>query len=204
MESAFRLRNLLEFPTRKDSFLDKIFTSDKSYIEAQCSKHAPLGKSDHACVLVDNVLHRKVEYYNIFKRAVTPDSKRAIQLDLARIDWSILSSIKDLDLKVESYQKIVKDIYEKHCPSKKFRVRSDSDPGWDTPLIQKLRHAKDRSYMKPSYPYFCKTLDLFITKAKQAYYQQNANSLKAGSGNWWKNVKSLESETKATTLLHAG
>ena len=60
----------------------------------------------------------KGRFYNVYK----PASKRDIQIDLARIDWCIILSIGGLDFKVESYQKLVQDIYDKHCPMKRFRA----------------------------------------------------------------------------------
>ena len=69
------------------------------------------------------------------------------------------------------------------------------------PLIQKLRRAKDKAYTKgkPTYAYLHKTLELFIAKAKKRYYDQKLNSLKAGSGNWWKSLKSLDKNANTKT-----
>ena len=201
LENVFHLTNIVKFPTRENSFLDKIYTNDMSYINANVQKCAPLGKADHACVLVHDVILKKSEYRTVYKRTVTTDARYSIMLDIAKIDWSYLCNITDLDVKVESFQKIVQDIYQKHCPLKRYRVKQDSSPTWETPLIQKLRRAKDKAYSKgkPTYAYLRKTLELFIAKAKKRYYDQKLNNLKAGSGNWWKSVKSLDNNANTKT-----
>lgn len=48
INSVFGLSNIVSFLTRNDSYLDKIFTNGVSYIDANCKKFAPLGKSDQA------------------------------------------------------------------------------------------------------------------------------------------------------------
>ena len=42
-------------------------------------------------------------------------------------------------------------------------------------------------------------MELFIAKAKKRYYDQKLNNLKAGSGNWWKSVKSLDNNANTKT-----
>ena len=65
LENVFHLTNIVKFPTRENSFLDKIYTNDMSYINANVQKCAPLGKADHACVLVHDVILKKssIELY---------------------------------------------------------------------------------------------------------------------------------------------
>ncbi|MEM9855555.1 MAG: hypothetical protein AAF841_14080 [Pseudomonadota bacterium] len=40
-------------------------------------------------------------------------------------------------------------------------------------------------------------MDIFLAKAKQSYYDRKVNSLKVGSGNWWRNIKSIDHNAKA-------
>ena len=68
LENVFHLTNIVKFPIRENSFLDKIYTNDMSYINANVQKCAPLGKADHACVLVHDVILKKSEYRTVYKR----------------------------------------------------------------------------------------------------------------------------------------
>lgn len=91
----------------------------------------------------------------------------------------------------------MQNIFEKNCPVKKHRVCNDSYPLWETSIIQKLRRAKDRAYRdgKPSFIYLRNTLDMFIKKAKQSYFDRKVNSLKAGTASWWRSIKAIEKGT---------
>ena len=106
-----------------------------SYINDKVQKCAPLGKADHVCVLVHDVILKKSEYRTVYKRAVTTDARYSIMLDIAKIDRSYLCNITDLDVKVELFQRIVPDIYDKNYLLKRYRVKQDSSHTWETPLI---------------------------------------------------------------------
>jgi hypothetical protein len=201
---VFKLSNVVDFPTRNNSYLDKLFTNDASYINAYCCRSAPLGNSDHASIVITNAILKKTDFSTVYKHAVTPSARRNIQVDIARLDWSPILAIRDLDTKVEAYQKVIQDIYSHHCPIKRFRIKNNSHPAWETPIIQKLRRAKDRAYRlgNPSYIYLKRTLDLFIAKAKRAHYNKQVNSLKAGRANWWRSIKAIESNTVSKAQSH--
>ena len=68
--------------------------SDKHAVVTKCS---PLGRSDHACVVVSSCFLRKSEYKTIHKRTVTTTARNSIMLEIAKVDWSLLSNINDLD-----------------------------------------------------------------------------------------------------------
>ena len=118
--------------------------------------------------------------------------------------WSPILSIADLNLKVETFQKLMQRIFHQNCPTKRFRVSNDTNPAWETPIIQKLRRAKDRAYRdgKPTFLYLRTTLNIFIEKAKRSYFNRKVNSLKAGTANWWRSIKTMESGTKAILPAH--
>jgi hypothetical protein len=196
---VFNLTNIVNFPTRVNSFLDKVYTNELSYKHAIVTKCSPLGRSDHACVVVSSCFLRKSEYKTIHKRTVTTTARNNIMLEIAKVDWSLLSNINDLDKLVESYQDIITTIYHKHCPIRHLRIKTDSKPAWETPLIQKLRRAKDKAFTqgKPTYTYLRQILEILISKAKQRYYDSKINHLKAGSTNWWRSIKSLDPTTKS-------
>jgi hypothetical protein len=204
ISNAFNLSNIIDFPTRNNSYLDKIFTNDASYINAECCKAAPLGNSDHVSILITNAVLLKSDFCSIYKHVVTSTAKRNIQIDIARIDWSPLLAIRNLDVKAEAYQKTISDIFNLHCPIKRFRMKNSSHPAWETPIIQKLRRAKDRAFRqgKSSYIYLKKTLDIFICKAKKEHYNNKVNNLKAGRATWWQNIKAIENNTTAKAPAH--
>mgnify|MGYP001790979048 CR=1 FL=1 len=83
-------------------------------------------------------------------------------------------------------------------------MKTDSKPAWETPLIQKLRRAKDKAFTlgKPTYEYLRKTLETIIAKAKQRYYDNKINNLKAGTANWWRSIKSLDTTANTNPPSH--
>jgi hypothetical protein len=81
LENTFKLTNVVIFPTRGSSKLDKVFTNNSAYVSSDVAKKAPLGKSDHASVYVKSVSVAKPVFQNIERRRITPGAKVMIKLD---------------------------------------------------------------------------------------------------------------------------
>ena len=73
---------------------------------------------------------RKSDYQTIHKQTVTTHAQNSIMLEIAQVDWSLLSHICDLYILIESYQDIVTTIYHKHCPIRRLCMKTDSKPAW--------------------------------------------------------------------------
>lgn len=73
--NTFRLSRIVQFNTRKDSCLDKFFTNCSVYSADSTSKSAPLGKSDHCCILVKRGKQQVAKSQSTKRRVVSPGSR---------------------------------------------------------------------------------------------------------------------------------
>mgnify|MGYP001791570963 FL=1 len=90
-------------------------------------------------------------------------------------------------------------IIDKHCPVRSVRTPLDKDP-ITTPLITKLRRAKNKAYKNccPSWKYFAAHMKIEIEKFQQKQADNNINNLVAGSKRWWTNIRSVTGENMSS------
>lgn len=203
LETLFNMHNIVNFPTRDLSYLDKIFTDIKEYTTDHCEKMAPLDQSDHCGIIVHGCTPNTSEYRSITKRMVTPAARVQIQIDLASQSWESVYEEKDIDLKVEIFHDTVEKVYNKHCPAKSMRIR-ENQPCWNTPLIMKIRRAKNRAYKKgnKAWKYLANLLRTVIRKRKRTFTNTEVNTALSNSKLWWQNIRKLEGKQKAKCAVY--
>ena len=97
LEQALGLTQIVDFPTRENAHLDKMYTNIPEYVKARCSLSPPIGNSDHESVVLDTGFKKPVQYESITKRKVTPGAK-----------------IKISQRKANTFQQIVTEIFHKN------------------------------------------------------------------------------------------
>jgi hypothetical protein len=97
-----------------------------------------------------------------------------------------------VDDKVTIFHDTVETIYREHCPERRVRVR-EKDPLLLTPLIIKLRRAKNRLYKNGNigWKYFAGLISQKLRKIRKEHCEKHLNSITNDSKKWWKNLKSL-------------
>ena len=113
--------------------------------------------------------------------------------------WEDITTESDPDSKATKFQEIMTSIIDKHCPVRSVRTPLDKDP-ITTPLITKLRRAKNKAYKNccPSWKYFAAHMKIEIEKFQQKQADNNINNLVAGSKRWWTNIRSVTGENTSS------
>ena len=145
LEQALGLTQIVDFPTRENAHLDKMYTNIPEYVKTRCSLSPPIGNSDHESVVLDSAFKKPVQYESITKRKVTPGAKIKISQQLEEQNWEAVLSAPDVDTKANTFQQIVTEIFHKNCPVKKCRKQTDK-PFIETPLTLIQRRARQKAH----------------------------------------------------------
>ena len=91
------------------------------------------------------------------------------------------------------------ELFNKNCPIRHVRKPVDK-PVITSPLIQKLKRAKQRAHKKgnPSWKFLSKLLQQQMKSGLKKLSNNNINNAVRGSHNWWQNVKTITGESKQT------
>lgn len=200
VQETFKLKQIVNFPTRGTAWLDLILTDVTEYQNTPCNKGAPLTvTNDHCAIIVSSPAWKRQHYVTKTRRLVTTGSKVNISVALAKEDFQSVLSKEDVDDKVECFHNIIESIYKEHCPQQKIRVR-EKDPLLVTPLTIKLKRAKDRLYNKgnPAWKFFAHLLKNKIQAIRRNYCKNNVNALLGSGKAWWKNIKHLTQPSKTS------
>ena len=197
-QRCFNLTQIVDFNTRGDSRLDLILTDVTDYEPPQ--KLAPLVTNDHCCMML-NPQRVKSLPCHILRRCISKSARISLCIDVAQQDWSQVLSAPSVNEKVEIYDSIMNTIVEKHCPVRRLRVKQQHI-SWQTPLIMKIRKAKNRAFSKgsPAWKYLAKLLKSLARRAQRDHYDRTINSLLAEDQKcWWKSIKALEGNASSST-----
>jgi hypothetical protein len=125
--TLFPITQLVDFPTRGENILDKIFTDVDEYINIGYNRQPAILLNDH-CALSIEPTSRKQQprYHTVKKHMVTPKSKIALTEELSGVSWQELHDHSSVDDKVELFQNTINALYDKHCPMRYIRVPSGS------------------------------------------------------------------------------
>ena len=194
------LEQIINFATRGEITLDKIFTYVQEYIDCGCISEPPILNNDHCAVALPPVQRiRRPKHITVKKHLVTPKSKLAISEELNSYDWDFIHAEPNVDKKVELLQHSMSELFNKNCPIRHVRKPIDK-PVVTLPLIQKLNRAKQRARKKgnPSWKFLSKFLQQQMKSGLQKLSNNNINNAVRGSHNWWQNVKTITGESKQT------
>ena len=143
------LKQIVNFPTRKENTLDLIFTNISS------TKHVrifpPLGKSDHSCVFWSHDDKSLTQGVTCTKKTVRYMSKYnfmhfcSLMYD---INWlNFVSSFSQLDVGFSEFLAALKALFDFCFPKRIVRMRSTDQP-WVRPSLKLLCDDRDRAFSK--------------------------------------------------------
>ena len=188
-------------PTRGNACLDVLYSNSSS---ASPSNWPPLEtrdgiRSDHDCVLVacSEPRSRNFVWVNKTVRKQTDKACRAFGADLRRVRWDVaLPDTAPPATLVENFERILKDLTDRHFPLVKIRCRSN-EPPWITNGIRRLARLKRRVYKRENKSRLWKTLDSrtqeLIAASKEKYVD---NATAAGPKAFYSAVKNLAGDGK--------
>ena len=200
------LSQIVWFPTRQNNTLDLVFTDIPELVNSPkrtCLSAPNVGNSDHSSITLSSQVKPKPKYVTVRKGIITEKAKIAITESLYHQSWEQVTEEPDPDRKAIRFQDIMTSVIDQHCPVKSTRAPLDKAP-ITTPLITKLRRAKNKAYKRscPSWKYFGGHLKVEIHKFQQKQADNNINNVTAGSKRWWNNVRSVTGETKASNYVN--
>ena len=196
--NIFNLTNIVSFPTRRDAYLDKIFTNITDIKELRCEKLPPLGSSDHDVVFVPSTVMTKPETEYFFKLKITPAARMNIERDVAMINWNSITTLPDVQHQAHQFQKTMSDIVNTHCPVQKVKKKYKQSPWFDS-LATKLKNAKKKAYSKgcPTAKVFGNLLKKHIKKRKKQWITTKLSDPDPKS--IWSVINTVTGKTKAKT-----
>ena len=188
----FPLSQIVNFPTRGQNILDKIFTDLLEYISAGCQQLPPLMTNDHCALAISSTKRILTRYRSVKIHLVTPYIKNCITSDLLNASWIDLYNATCVDRKVDIFQSCLKELFLKHCPMKTIRVPIGK-PIITTPLLRKLKRAKQRAYKNnsPSWKFLSVLYSKELHKESVRKTVNLINKVQRGSDSWWTEVKKV-------------
>ena len=195
--TPFDLQNIVTFPTRQSAHLEKIFTNIENIQKLTPERLAPRQDSDHDMVFIPRTINTVNDSGNIPYRKVTRESKLAVELDIAALDWSNICSLPDPNTKAHALQTTITNIVNKHCPIRYRKATKPKTP-WFGSLANKLRNAKNKSLRRgaKTSSFFSNALKKHLRKAKRKWIADRLGQ--NNSKITWRMVKTLTAKTKKT------
>lgn len=183
------LCQLVKDPTRNGNILDVVITNQKHLFRSPVCI-APLGRSDHKGVFVQNVTRKPVSTTKVSVRSCTPSTFAQCRDLLRSVDWATaISNAENLDLLVEDFQFFLLSCYESFFPSKTVRMRS-TDPPWLTPSLKALSDSRDKALSRGNVPKFLQLREKFLDEASKSKLKFYSRLSSASTGDTWKSINS--------------
>lgn len=197
----FNLKQIINEPTRisdTSSSLIDIICVDKFRNVLDSGTTDLLNVSDHLLVFCDldmsieklppkKITYRDYQYFNINEFA----------FDANRINWEYISTLHDIDGKVEFLNNAIITLFDIHAPYRTTTIRNYSKP-YITDTIKEIIRLKDRAFAKYKrtssesdkqyYKDLKNYLSIAIRNEKKAYFENRISRLK-NSRNMWKQLE---------------
>ena len=192
--SLLNLSNIVNFPTRNNAFLDKIFVNSLKHFNVYL--RAPLGSSDH-CILklmpkiyghLGHIALTKDRHVRVRRRNCDTSAIISLQHMLNSTDFDIFYN-PDLSLHVETLSSYLNFILDICCPFETLYIRTDC---FSSPKLKQLRRLKEKAY-KCGDKTQVKKLSISIKKEIKGLNEKYVHTL-IGNPNYrdvWKVIKQL-------------
>lgn len=196
------LVQVVNFPTRGDSYLDKLVTEAEVVGVQPMPPLAPdpdsnQVASDHSGILADFHLpaKRKRRWITEFRRKITAKQIAAFDTALRGTDWSFLSRIGDSDGVVAAFSKVIKTLIDKFFPLRRIR-RKVKEPLWFTEHCRDLWTKANKVYSKEGnsshYKELHKIFEEALDKAKGDFFNRELEKVSdTDPKRWHKSVRKM-------------
>jgi hypothetical protein len=196
------LEQLVKEPTRvtKDtsSLLDLVITDCPHTCKAIYVHHNP-SLSDHALILAELVFTKpKLAPQYIYKRLLGQIDQNQFNNDLINTHWGEITELDDINGKVNRFNQMLTNIFDKHAPVRRLRTDTLSYP-WITDTIKNMMSLRDSALKraqktkKETHTNYYKNLRNYTTGAlereKNAYFTFYVNKNRYRPKQMWKHLK---------------
>ena len=189
------LKQIVSRNTRGHSILDKIFTNCAKYFLDPIFL-APLGKSDHNCVLLNPSvpMQHPVGYRNTTYRHLTDIIVERIISDLYAINWQYMYRLESCQLQADFFFGVLYDVINLHAPVRVTRVKNNDKP-WITAQFKALISERNEAFSnndRVRYKMLRNKTNRLRRVLKQRFYLKHVELCKKGNPHeWWKAVKKI-------------
>ena len=205
LTSQFRMKQLLNKPTRGDHTLDLVMTNlPHLYDNNAVQTLPPFGLSDHSVVIV----HPKARptklgrsRRSVSRRDLCASRETEIGRYLSNIHWSLVEDAKICEDKLKLLTDIITTSLDNIMPVKQFKVHTD-DPSWITAEFKALIKRRQKAFAKGDNEKF-RHLQNAVNRERKSlrgkYYASKVNNLKdTKPSQWWSVVKRISGSIPAS------
>lgn len=208
---SFELRQLMNEPTRitptSATLVDHIITNvDLEQILNRKAVDVP-ELSDHHLTYI-NIKFDPVEQKNefIIRRNLNNINYMLFDEDAKLLPWSNIYKVRDINEKINILNKLLLDLFDRHAPLHKSKVKKINHNPWITDSIKHLINEKNiarLSYIKyktlESRKYYCSVRNVVcnaIKRERQNYFKSRFNTCGNSTTKMWAELKKIGCQTK--------
>jgi len=198
--------------TKNSSTLIDIIATNKSNIAR--TDVIPLSLSDHDMVIcIRKQNHTKYKEKYVTSRNYSRYNQNELKTDLKNTDFSTVINSKNVNEAVERFTKIMNDIFNRHAPLVKKRVKGKPTPWLDITLkrhmdrrdkiLRKARNTKSETdwNLYKKLRNFCNNR---IRSARKNYHRNMLNENRLNARSFWRTIKSIfPTKSKASNFGHS-
>lgn len=200
--SQHNMEVVVKDPTRVDSrtssLLDLVITDSPELCTSVNIYHNP-ALSDHAMVISEfNIEKPKEVPKYTYKRLLDKIDHEQFSNDLKNISWSNIIGLLDIDDQVTKFNEMIINLFNKHAPIKRIKVRTQSTP-WITQNIKLMMALRDKALTRAHASKTASHLDYYrglrnyvtgaIEREKKAYFDFFINNNKDKPKQMWEHLK---------------
>ncbi|KAK3083738.1 hypothetical protein FSP39_002351 [Pinctada imbricata] len=168
------------------------------------SDHYPICITRSTKNLLEKKTHTTIEYRDYKKF----DERNFLQ-DLADVKFDEIENLKEPNLALDQFYKLLINVLDKHAKVKSKRVKYKSIPKWINSEINEARHNRDYYHKKgdtENYKKWRNAVTELIRNAKKNYYKELIEENKCTSDIWKHLIEftSNKNETNINFMTHNG
>lgn len=209
--SSFKLKKLVNKPTRGANILDQAYSTLSQYYN-EALILPPIGMSDHLSVLLNSKelssLPQPTE--RILRRDSRPSNKHELFIKLSRTNWSPLYYTTSCNDKVSLFTEIISQAMDSTLPMRNIKIHP-SDKPWINPEIKDCISKRQRAWLighTQMYTFYRNKVNKLCKKARRTYFiKRILNTQDTNPKKWWSNIKQLAGFAKSSgvsSLFHNG
>ena len=206
---------LITHPTRISSntatLIDNIFTNvlnkniHSGILMEDLSDHLPI------FAVTQNVCSVKKEDQFIIKRIINQRKLELFKRDLKSISWENIYNLSDPNDQYHYFSELFSNLYDKHFPKQRFKVRPKRKPWLTNSLINccrkkntlyKMSVVKKDTASEKKYKSYKNKLTTILRQAEAQYYSEKLNSVKGDIKNTWMVLKNVINKNVSEISSH--
>ena len=204
LRNAFKLKQIIRFPTRGNNILDLILTNlDQYYQEPE--KFSPFGLSDHVSIVIQPRARSKVPKatFKIKSRDTRPSKRFAFRQYLEQVNiQSLLDGKESFEDQITTFESIIKYGLDTLLPVRS-KTKFANDPPWISKKLKQLIRQRQKSLHQGDLRTFRRLRNEVIRERKSCrskFYDAKVNELKESApARWWKEIKKISGISEQVT-----